>query len=396
MVNFESFLPDLQAALNHLHDPAFTLSPVVQSRLRIVWPDLPWADALQVLIKAAQPLPSAPADARSRRLHQILVYRYLHQSTQDETAQKLNITPRHLRREQNDAVLVLARQLWAASEEDRFLALPMPDWCSQLRQELTSLQRHAPAGTANVGEVLRGAVDLLAPVLQKNTIALHLQALPVHGVVAVHPAGLRQILVRCLTEWSRHLHTGEIAITAQRQDKNAVIVLTGTQAALLHLADDLLLQELLAAYQGTLRVENTADLTQILLTLPLAPALQVLVVDDNEDLLHFYQRYLQDTRYHVIPLTDGVRLLETVESVQPDVVVLDVMLPVTDGWELLSNLRQTAATRTLPVIICSVIQESELALALGATDYLEKPVRRAALIECLDRVTQRAGVESPG
>jgi len=120
--------------------------------------------------------------------------------------------------------------------------------------------------------------------------------------------------------------------------------------------------------------------------LPLAARIKVLVVDDNPDLIHFYQRYVQGTRYQIVPLAEGTRALEVVETVKPDVIVLDVMLPNVDGWELLTSLREHPAARSLPIIICSVVREEELALALGAARYIPKPVRRQEFIQALDQV----------
>jgi CheY-like chemotaxis protein len=145
-----------------------------------------------------------------------------------------------------------------------------------------------------------------------------------------------------------------------------------------------------------MRLHQDQEQTAIYISLPAAPPVRVLVVDDNEDLLHFYRRYLQETRYQIIPLTDGARLFEMLESVEPDVIVLDVMLPTTDGWELLTLLRQHPLGRNLPILICSVIQEKELALALGASGYLEKPVRRSSLLQALDAAIQQGGAGSPG
>ena len=65
--------------------------------------------------------------------------------------------------------------------------------------------------------------------------------------------------------------------------------------------------------------------------------------------------------------------------------VLDVMMPKTDGWELLQSLRSHPQTSTIPLVMCSVLREQPLALSLGATDYLIKPVSQPQLLEVLQR-----------
>jgi CheY-like chemotaxis protein len=69
--------------------------------------------------------------------------------------------------------------------------------------------------------------------------------------------------------------------------------------------------------------------------------------------------------------------------VQPIAVLVDLMMPGQDGWDLLRALSQRDDTRRLPVIVCSVLQQRELALALGATAYITKPVNSVALVSLL-------------
>ncbi|MBI3959433.1 MAG: response regulator [Chloroflexi bacterium] len=388
MAGYETFLDELQSALNHLNDPAFQPAPSLCQRLGISAGLPDWAEPLRQAIHCLQPPPTAPAQSRSHRLYQLLLQRYIHNETQDRTAEQLHITPRHLRREQNDAVQALARLLWEQPSPSTVAPspaeTPQSEWSAQLRQELTALQKGAPSGTADVGETIQRVVELLAPVQQKAGVVLRVGLLPPGLAVAVQSTGLRQLLVRILTEWSRHLSVGEIDISAEREGEQVRIHLTGSPAAMEQMPDDPLLQELLSQFGGSVQVEQKETTTHLTLSLAAAPPIRVLVVDDNEDLLHFYRRYVANTRYQILSLTDGDLLFETLEEVRPDAVVLDVMLPTADGWELLTHLRQHPLGRTLPILVCSVIQEEELARALGASGYIRKPVGRSRLLRALD------------
>jgi len=64
---------------------------------------------------------------------------------------------------------------------------------------------------------------------------------------------------------------------------------------------------------------------------------------------------------------------------------VDVMMPGVDGWELLGRLRQHPLTGHIPIVVCTVLTQEELALSLGASDFLPKPVARQAFLEALDR-----------
>lgn len=387
MAGYETFLDALQSALNHLNDPTFQPEAELHRMLGLPALSADWAEALRQAIERLKPHPNAPAAGRSDRLYQVLTQRYVYGETQEAVAEKLHITARHLRREQNDAVQLLARLLW----QEPVNPTPMPPaeappdgWSAQLRQELTALQKGGPTVTADVGETIQRVVELLAPVLHPSGVELGMTRQLTGLAVAVQPTGLRQLLVRAITEWARHLAGGEIEISAAQASGEVQIRLTGSPAPIDYLPGDPLLQELLSQFDGSLTVEQSENHTGLMLALDAAPPLRVLVVDDNEDLHHFYRRFVANTRYQIISLTDGKDLLEKLAEVQPDAVVLDVMLPNVDGWELLAQLRQHPLGQRLPVLVCSVIQEETLARALGATAYIRKPVGRSSLLQALN------------
>ena len=122
---------------------------------------------------------------------------------------------------------------------------------------------------------------------------------------------------------------------------------------------------------------------------PTAERLPVLVIDDNVDTLNLMQRYLSGSRYHFCGTARPQDALPMAEQVQPQILVLDVMLPGIDGWELLGRLREHPKTRDRPVIVCSILPQDQLALALGAADYLPKPVSQQELLSALDRQVER-------
>ena len=70
---------------------------------------------------------------------------------------------------------------------------------------------------------------------------------------------------------------------------------------------------------------------------------------------------------------------------QPGVIMLDVMMPGQDGWTLLGQLREHPETQSIPVIVCSILSQEQFALALGAADFIRKPVNRQIFLEVLDR-----------
>src|SRR5882757_2570351 len=116
----------------------------------------------------------------------------------------------------------------------------------------------------------------------------------------------------------------------------------------------------------------------------------VLVVDDEPMLRNLLSRLLRMEGYAVIEAEDGQTALELIDSRQPDLVLLDVMLPARDGLDVLGDLRQTSE---VPVILVSALggeADRVLGLKLGADDYVVKPFSAAELSARIESVLRRA------
>jgi len=109
------------------------------------------------------------------------------------------------------------------------------------------------------------------------------------------------------------------------------------------------------------------------------------VVDDDEGFVQLVRRYLVGHRWQVVGATSAQQARSIAAKVRPTAIVLDVLLPGQDGWELLAALKTEAATRDIPVIVCSAINQPQLASALGAAEHLPKPVTQQAVLEALAR-----------
>jgi signal transduction histidine kinase/CheY-like chemotaxis protein len=111
----------------------------------------------------------------------------------------------------------------------------------------------------------------------------------------------------------------------------------------------------------------------------------VLVVEDDPHSAELLSVYLEGAGYKIAVARDGVEGLELARRLRPRAVVLDILLPRVDGWDLLGRLKADAATAESPVIVVSMLDERSKGLALGAVEYLVKPVGREELLEALER-----------
>ena len=119
----------------------------------------------------------------------------------------------------------------------------------------------------------------------------------------------------------------------------------------------------------------------------LAAGRRVLVVDDEEDVRQFVRFILEDAGYVVDCAADGQQALRSIAAGRPDLVVLDLMMPEMDGWEVLDQLQHT--TRPPRVIVLSAFADSARAIKAGATDCLSKPFRFGHLLEACRRALGR-------
>ncbi|GGI07816.1 response regulator [Egicoccus halophilus] len=123
---------------------------------------------------------------------------------------------------------------------------------------------------------------------------------------------------------------------------------------------------------------------------------RVLVVDDEPDVLLLCRVNLEFEGYEVIEATDGEAALTAVRAHQPDVVLLDVMLPRRDGWQVLQALKSDPDLREIPVVMLTAkVQDADQlrGWAHGAADYITKPFSPLALSQVLQDVLATDPVE---
>ncbi len=117
----------------------------------------------------------------------------------------------------------------------------------------------------------------------------------------------------------------------------------------------------------------------------------ILVVEDDFATAELLTLHLTQAGYKVAHAFNGEEALEKARDLQPFAITLDVLLPKKDGWEVLQELKSDSKTAEIPVIIHSIVDNKDLAFALGATDYLMKPLDKEALLSKLEEITIARG-----
>ncbi len=117
----------------------------------------------------------------------------------------------------------------------------------------------------------------------------------------------------------------------------------------------------------------------------------ILVVEDDIATAELLTLHLTQAGYKVAHAFNGEEGIRKAKEVRPFAITLDVMLPKKDGWEVLQTLKSEHETADIPVIIHSIVDNKELAFALGATDYLMKPLDKDALLTKLEELNITRG-----
>lgn len=110
---------------------------------------------------------------------------------------------------------------------------------------------------------------------------------------------------------------------------------------------------------------------------------RVLIADDNLQNCELLDAYLADEPYEIAMAYDGQEALAKVAEFQPDLILLDIMMPKLSGYEVCQQLRKNPATRDIPVLMVTALNEMgdiEKAVQAGADDFLTKPVNRLELL----------------
>jgi PAS domain S-box-containing protein len=124
---------------------------------------------------------------------------------------------------------------------------------------------------------------------------------------------------------------------------------------------------------------------------PPITAKSVLVVDDDPDIAQLVRMHLESNGYHVLTASRGSQALELVKEDKVDLIVLDRLLPDTDGLALLDTLKTDPSTAGIPIVMLTIVEDDGDAMARGASAYLVKPINEQLLLRQIGTVLSRRG-----
>jgi CheY-like chemotaxis protein len=411
MIDRARFEADVHEALAHLYDfPFLERSPVAERlELRAARGGGPALHRRLVeTIERLKPPRDVAADAVAWKVYRLLLLRYVRSLSASAVAAELGLSTRQAQRVQSVAISSLATLLSDQASVAAPVAAFSPSGLSEFA--LATPERSPAEGTVTLlddalaavlaGEhseleafpgLLRGALETVAPVLAARGLRFEVsidQALDQR----IAPRDLlRPALLQLLLGAVDLVGAGDLFVRATLVDEQLHLIVeaatTPSRAAVTVDSPDLerrlrVARTLLARLDGEIFLDLTLP-PRVVARARLATAPVVLVVEDNPDVAQLFRRYVAGSPFQIALASNGLQGFELAVALQPAAITLDLLMPQRDGWELLQALKVHPKTRDIPAIVCSVLRERELALALGAAEVLTKPVSQHTFLRAL-------------
>ncbi|MBE3145435.1 MAG: response regulator [Planctomycetes bacterium] len=401
----EISIKELRQALNHLYDPDYlrgsSLAAIVGVSGRF-----DTSSALQGIltrtIESLKPAPGASNKAHAQEVYELLLYRYVQQFNQEEIANQLGISVRHLRRQQNIAIYDLACRLWEqfqphASTDavlNRDVLELKPSRVSyELSGELDWLKSPSSHVATDLSISLEEVHLLIKAFAEQRSVQLVFPTNPT-GLLLVHPVAFQQILLSLLSMAIQGDGVTEVDLRVLPSLGWQTLEITAkssrlSQGSELYEQNQLqMAQKMVELSDGTLDCQAAGGQFNARVNFNSVNRIEVLVIDDNPEIITMMQRFAAETRYRISGLNDPKLAVERALQARPDLIVLDIMMPQIDGLQVLSQFKHHPSLGQIPVIICSVLPLKDLASSLDANDFIQKPIQRDMFITALNQASQ--------
>ena len=336
--------------------------------------------------------------------YRVMWLRYIKSLDQAEICCELALSRTSFYRSHQEAFEAVVSVLWEAYERERLTAsdhgVRLPDLTAEglAQEEAIKVAHEAHRQLVDLGDVLERAMRTIQPLAEQQGITLQVSATESLPATFGDPAMFRQIILDVLTEGIGLLEANRLELEVMVEGEETVWRVRGLDGTKVpreeagDVAGFAVSRGLLSVYGGRLWLQKDEEGRPMLcFTIRAIKPKTILIIDDDGDTISLYQRYLQGQDYVLQVAQSGDQAQALIAGGVPDLILLDVLMPREDGWDILQRLRAAPETASIPVVICSVLSQSRLALALGAVEVLGKPLDQAALLRTVQRLLSRQG-----
>ena len=401
----DQFVEWVRDALKSLYDSPYLASHplvdlLVQPENRTSRRSQDLRKVLVSAIQAMKPGKNHPPDSRDWRSFLILEQRFIVGQTTAEVQQQLNISRSLMYQEQAYALETLVNRLWDTYAAN--LSLMDADISTSLSSkeqtpdtEILRLLADANWEKIDVNSLIRDLQPMMSALINNSSVSLvyHLE-IPIIVPIA------DRVLMRMLL-------MGLIGDLVQNSTDAIITLSTFSESRQkgLHISRSVVPQKveyenpasderfstetynrLMRAMGGELKFDTSNPGERWLVWDDTLHQQTLMLIDDHLEIEELFNRYLSGSNWRVVAAPSGESARKLLETIKPDVIFLDVILPQEDGWELLQAFRVDPQMIDIPIIVCSVIYEPHLLETLGATEYMSKPVTQTELYRMLRKV----------
>jgi len=388
-MQFDAFETLIKDALNNLFD--FTIletHPLLSNGITIPidYSGSKGEYLKKILLEAVENL--KPADksydinTTEWRVYIVLLNRYLEGMNSIDVAKLLSMSERQYRRYQKKAIQSVALLIW-----NRFI-LSKSDTVFEKTQESSQSEFNIFREEIILADIIIGLQSLLATRLSEERVTFKIQKEGIAAIIESDRVILRQILIE-IVNTLLNFKTRQLTFEIHQIGEQIALSIRSTipidEGQIFEVRENDQENNIwfwLDKLGLTLEKINDPITNQTIIRIIFNRNEQkkILIIDDQEPAIRLFTRYLSRSNVKIIGFSKPETVLIKVKEVQPDLIILDIMMPKMDGWEVLQSLKLDEQTKTIPVIICSAWGEPELAKSLGAVDFLRKPVTQRDLL----------------
>jgi len=360
---------------------------------------------LLAAIRSIQPEPNTPQKSRDWRAYRILELRYISGLNPAEAMTQLALSRSFFFNEQARVLDTLVELLWNQRIQP-VTNHPIYPSAEMTEGEINRLLEQVNWEAVDAVALINDMMSILLPLAKINEARIEINLSQPLSIWHTDRVLLRQVLLTLIAKGMTDFKGSSINIdTFSSEGKAGIAVRIKTSSGSnkqkeIEQQHGLSLdtcQRLLAKMMGKIVFDDfSPQRREIRLEWPTKMVKSLLVIDDNMGMIDLLTRYLVQEDWQVLSAANGMEARQRLNETYPTIILLDVILPQEDGWELLLALKKDERTSNIPVIVCSAINEPQLAASLGAAAYLLKPVTQQALLQVLKRWTQVGASSEPG
>jgi CheY-like chemotaxis protein len=391
---YPAFIQQIRNFLDHLYD-----FPYLQKQTLVISPpnsgdpliEIAGPKVRKLLLEALEKIgeeKSLAFRSSQARFYNLLRLHYIEGMGINDVARELGLSQRQTYRDLRSADEIIASIVWSQLIEQVSAAAHGAG--AQAPAEVAGQQPAQQLQPTNLNELVTTVTEIVRPLAASHDVELVLSLPERPAVVPTNAMVARQVVTGLLSMAIQKAlpHPLEIALAAKGRECSLRLLFRAAAPAG-GAPPEKFADPSIGTYAQNLgwRIDHQVKAGQLV---EVEVSMQTyrrtcLIIDDHPEFVDLMDRYMDSSIVQIAAADNGPKGIEIARQLQPDIIILDIMIPEMDGWQVLQTLHSAPATKSIPVIVCSVFYDPDLAQTLGAADVLKKPVRKEDLLTALKK-----------